>query len=73
MHWMKQCVGLNNTRTNAGKKHFGAPAKNPHLFLLTSHKTAAFTINNKASMIFYSSGKNRGGSVKVFYSFENVH
>ena len=46
-------------------KHFGAPARNPHLFLLTSHKTGAFTINNNASVLFYSSGRNRGGSLGI--------
>ena len=54
-------------------KHFWAPAKNPHLFLLTSHKTGAFTINNKASVLFYSSGRNGRGSGHLdFYVFDNV-
>ena len=43
------------------RKKLSAPAKNTHLLILTSHKTAAFTINNKASVLFYSSGKNGGG------------
>ena len=48
------CVGTT-------EKTLSAPAKNTHLLILTSHKTAAFTINNKASVLFYSSGKNGGG------------
>ena len=52
-----RCVGCVGTT----EKTLSAPAKNTHLLILTSHKTAAFTINNKASVLFYSSGKNRGG------------
>ena len=50
-----RCLALDNRKT------LSAPAKNTHLLILTSHKTAAFTINNKASVLFYSSGKNGGG------------
>ena len=53
-----RCVGCVGTT----EKTLSAPAKNTHLLILTSHKTAAFTINNKASVLFYSSGRNRGGS-----------
>ena len=52
-----RCVGCVGTT----EKTLSAPAKNTHLLILTSHKTAAFTINNKASVLFYSSGKNGGG------------
>ena len=52
-----RCVGCVGTT----EKTLSASAKNTHLLILTSHKTAAFTINNKASVLFYSSGKNGGG------------
>ena len=52
-----RCVGCVGTT----EKTLSAPAKNTHLLILTSHKTAAFTINNKTSELFYSSGKNGGG------------